>query len=113
MVSPVSAHLTGKVFTDFSHFKCLPEQHTARELQVDRTWTRLYLQFCTNENRNSTCAKLYVKKIKSLVSDFRTQRSSELQYKIRLEVRTEALTDKIISKGKIDPRTDYEGPEVE
>jgi len=112
VVSSVSAHLTGKGLTDFSHFKCLPEQHTARELQVDRTWTRLYLQFCTNENRNSTCAKALRKKIKSLVSDFRIQRSSELQHKIRLEVRTEALTDKIISKGKIHPRTDYEGPEV-
>jgi len=62
VVSPVSAHLTGKGLTDFSHFRCLPAQHTARELQVDRTWTRLYLQFCTNENRNSTYAKALFKK---------------------------------------------------
>jgi len=113
VVSPFSANLTGKGLTDFSHFKCLLEQHTARELQVDRTWTRLYLQFCTNENRNSTCAKALRKKIKSLVSDFRTQMFFRITVKIRLEVRTEALTDKIISKGKIHPRTDYEGPEVE
>jgi len=44
------------IFFFFSHFKFLPGQHAARELQADRAWSRVYAKYCTNQNRNSAHA---------------------------------------------------------
>jgi hypothetical protein len=37
---------TRKRFKTFSHNKCLRGQHAARELRVQRAWSRLMLELC-------------------------------------------------------------------